>query len=101
QRAALPGVPNASTQSLGAFSLAPPLIFAGGPFSGRAGGDASFASFLPLSRHEELAWRTRIEGSRALAEREFIGPVRGWQDIYREGIVELGDHFTAVDPGEQ
>src|SRR6185436_7359898 len=48
---------------LGAFTFDPPLIFAGGPFSGRAGGEASFGRFLPLSRHEELAWRTRIEGS--------------------------------------
>jgi len=95
------GVADYVDRLLGAFTFDPPLIFAGGPFSGRAGGDASFAGFLPLSRHEELAWRTRIEGSRGLAEREFNGPVRGWQDIYREGIVELGDDFTAVDPGEQ
>jgi hypothetical protein len=86
---------------LGAFTFDPPLIFAGGPFSGRAGGDASFAAFLPLSRHEELAWRTRIEGSRGLAEREFNGPVRGWQDIYRDGIAALGHDFNDVDRGEQ
>ena len=41
--------------------------------------------FLPLSRVEELAWRTRIEGSRGIAEREWNGPVRGWQEIYRDG----------------
>ncbi len=28
---------------------------------------------------EELAWRTRIEGSQGIAEREFNGPVAGWQ----------------------
>ncbi len=95
------GVADYVDRLLGAFTFDPPLIFAGGPFSGRAGGDASFAAFLPLSRHEELAWRTRIEGSRGLAEREFNGPVRGWQDIYREGIANLGDDFTDVDPGEQ
>jgi hypothetical protein len=50
---------------LGAFAVDPPRIWAGGPFSGRHGGDASFAEFLRLSRLEELAWRTRIEGSRA------------------------------------
>jgi hypothetical protein len=54
---------------LGAFTFEPPLIFAGGPFSGRAGGEGSFDRFLPLSRHEELAWRTRIEGSQGLPER--------------------------------
>jgi gluconate 2-dehydrogenase gamma chain len=37
---------------LGAFVVDPPRIFAGGPYSGRAGGDASFADFLPLSRLE-------------------------------------------------
>ena len=82
---------------LGAFTFDPPLIFAGGPFSGRAGGDASFGEFLPLSRHQELAWRTRIEGSLGIPEREFNGPVRGWQQVYREGLVTLGDDFCDVD----
>ena len=86
---------------LGAFASDPPLIHAGGPFSGRAGGQASFDRFLPLSRHEELAWRTRIEGSRGRPEREFNGPTRGWQDVYREGIAALGDDFLDVDGDEQ
>lgn len=86
---------------LGAFTFDPPMIFAGGPFSGRHGGDASFSSFMPLSRHEELAWRTRIEGSLGLAEREFNGPVRGWQEIYREGIAALGADFCHCDAKEQ
>ena len=86
---------------LGAFTFEPPLIFAGGPFSGRAGGEGSFDRFLPLSRHEELAWRTRIEGSQGRPEREFNGPIRGWQDIYREGIVTLGGDFLEVAGEEQ
>jgi hypothetical protein len=86
---------------LGAFSVDPPLIFAGGPFSGRFGGEASFARFMPLSRHEELAWRTRIEGSRGIPEREINGPTLGWQDIYRDGIAALGPDFCAVDADEQ
>jgi gluconate 2-dehydrogenase subunit 3-like protein len=86
---------------LAAFSFDPPLVFAGGPFSGRFGGEASFARFLPLSPREELAWRTRIEGSQGRPEREFNGPVRGWQQIYREGIAGLGADFTAVDSDEQ
>jgi Gluconate 2-dehydrogenase subunit 3 len=85
---------------LGAFTVDPPRIYAGGPFSGRFGGDASFARFFPLSPNEALAWRTRIEGSRGHAEREFNGPVRGWQEIYREGIEALGD-FCEVDRDEQ
>jgi hypothetical protein len=76
---------------LGAFTTDPPSIWAGGPYSGRHGGDAGFDAFLPLSRLEELAWRTRIEGSRGMPEREWNGPVRGWQEIYREGIAALGD----------
>ena len=86
---------------LGAFTFDPPLIFAGGPFSGRAGGEASFAKFLPLSRHEELAWRTRIEGSAGIAAREINGPTRGWQTIYREGIEKLGADFLDIDDAEQ
>jgi hypothetical protein len=95
------GVADYVDRLLGAFTFDPPLIFAGGPFSGRSGGAASFADFLPLSRHEELAWRTRIEGSRGIVEREFNGPVRGWQQIYREGIAVLGADFTEVDSAEQ
>jgi hypothetical protein len=95
------GVADYVDRLLGAFTFDPPLIFAGGPFSGRAGGAASFAAFLSLSRHEELAWRTRIEGSRGMAEREFNGPVRGWQEIYRDGIAALGADFTEVDTAEQ
>ena len=86
---------------LGAFTFDPPLIFAGGPYSGRAGGEASFAQFLALSHNEELAWRTRIEGSRCLPEREFNGPTRGWQDVYRAGIAALGDDFLEADGDEQ
>jgi hypothetical protein len=84
---------------LGAFTVDPPLIYAGGPFSGRAGGEASFANFLPLSRNEELAWRTRIEGSCGLPEREFNGPVRGYQEVYRDGIAALGADFLDLDKG--
>ena len=95
------GVADYVDRLLGAFTFDPPLIFAGGPFSGRAGGVASFGNFLPLSRHEELAWRTRIEGSLGRPEREFNGPVRGWQEIYRDGFEALGADFTEVDGAEQ
>ena len=86
---------------LGAFAVTPPRIWAGGPFSGRAGGEAGFGRFLELSRVEELAWRTRIEGSRGIADREWNGPVRGWQEVYREGIAALGDAFLDLDAAEQ
>ena len=80
---------------LGAFNFDPPRIWAGGPYSGRYGGEPGFGRFLPLSRLEELAWRTRIEGSCGMPEREWNGPVRGWQEIYREGIAALGDDLDA------
>lgn len=86
---------------LGAFEVDPPRIWAGGPFSSRHGGEASFDRFLPLGRMEELAWRTRIEGSRGVAEREFNGPVTGWQQEYREGVAALGADFCDLGPEEQ
>jgi hypothetical protein len=86
---------------LGAFTDDPPRIWAGGPFSGRAGGEASFERFHDLSDLEALAWRTRIEGSQGRPEREFNGPVRGWQEEYRDGLAALGPDFATVDGDEQ
>lgn len=75
---------------LGAFELDPPLIHAGGPFSGRAGGHRDdFADFVTLDAVAELGWRIRLEGSRGLREREFAGPVTGLQEIYRAGLARL------------
>ncbi len=42
-----------------------------------------------------------MEGSRGLPEREFNGPHRGWQEIYRDGIAALGADFCSVEPAEQ
>jgi hypothetical protein len=95
------GVVDYIDELLGAFEVDPPRIWAGGPFSGRHGGDASFSAFLPLSSMEELGWRIRIEGSRGLAEREFNGPVTGWQQEYRDGIAALGPDFASVPAAEQ
>lgn len=81
---------------LGAFTFDPPRIWAGGPFSGRGGGAGHFEDFLALSPVEELAWRTRIEGSRGIPEREFNGPVTGWQEDYRAGLAALGPDFATV-----
>src|SRR6187455_2334210 len=82
---------------LGAFLVDPPRIWAGGPFSGRHGGEAGFEQFLELGAVEELAWRTRIEGSQGRTEREFNGPVVGLQERYVTGIAALGADFTEVD----
>ena len=86
---------------LGAFAVDPPRIWAGGAFSGRHGGDAGFKDFHRLSRLDELAWRTRIEGSLGMPEREWNGPVIGLQERYREGLADLGADFLELDGEEQ
>ncbi|HEX4871844.1 MAG TPA: gluconate 2-dehydrogenase subunit 3 family protein [Nevskiaceae bacterium] len=75
---------------LGAFSVEPPFLFAGAPFSDRAGAARNdFARFLTPDPYEQLGWRLRIEGSQGRPEREFNGPVTGLQTIYREGLERL------------
>src|SRR5271163_4656831 len=86
---------------LGAFTFDPPRIWAGGPTSGRKGGEAGFVNFHPLSTLDELAWRMRIEGSCGLPEREFNGPVIGLQQIYRQGLAALGDDFVGLGTDQQ
>lgn len=86
---------------LGAFAFDPPRIWAGGPFSGRCGGEAGFASFHRLGALDELAWRTRIEGSLGMPEREWNGPVVGLQERYRAGIARLGSDFVRLEPDAQ
>jgi hypothetical protein len=99
--AAAAGVPDYIDRFLGAFTFDPPRIFAGGPFSGRWGGAASFDEWLPLGRMEELAWRTRIEGSDGHAEREFNGEVIGLQQTYRDGMAALGADFADLEGADQ
>jgi hypothetical protein len=86
---------------LGAFLVDPPRIWAGGPFSGRFGGKPSFAAFHRLTAQDELAWRTRIEGSKGVPERERLGPVVGLQVRYTEGLAALGEDFPALDADKQ
>jgi hypothetical protein len=95
------GVPDYIDMLLGAFAVDPPRIWACGPTSGRRGGSAAFTRFHRLSPLDELAWRTRIEGSAGLPEREFNGPVIGWQERYRLGLAALGEDFAGVPPEEQ
>ncbi len=95
------GVPDYIDRLLGAFTFDPPRIWAGGPTSGRFGGEAAFSTFHRLNALDELAWRMRIEGSAGLPEREFNGPVEGLQQRYREGLAELGADFTGVDGEER
>ncbi len=88
-------------QLLGAFAYDPPRVWAGGPFSGRNGGDAGFDRWMPLGPAEQLAWRIRLEGTQGLAEREFAGPVVGWQELYRNGLDELGPDFADAPADER
>jgi Gluconate 2-dehydrogenase subunit 3 len=75
---------------LGAFTVSPPRIYAGGPFSDRGGAeDNDFAEFLPLDRYETQAWRVRIEGSRGRKRFERNGKVQGYQRTYRLGLAAL------------
>ena len=75
------GVPQYIDLLLGAFLIKPLRIHAGGPFSMRGftsngkGMHNSFLDFLPLDAIEERSWRTRIEGSKGLPEREWNGAV--------------------------
>ncbi|MEQ1438530.1 gluconate 2-dehydrogenase subunit 3 family protein [Fontimonas sp. SYSU GA230001] len=90
------GCAHGINQLLSAFAYDPPRIFAGGPFSDRGGAAHNdFADFVPLDRYEELAWRLKIEGSQGLPEREFNGPRKGWQQIYREGLAQLDARAAA------
>jgi hypothetical protein len=56
---------------------------------------------MPLDPLDELAWRTRIEGSQGRAEREWNGAVTGLQERYEEGIAALGADFAGLDPEDQ
>lgn len=50
---------------------------------------------------DELAWRTRIEGSLGIPERERLGQVTGLQERYQEGLVALGEDFLGLSAEEQ
>lgn len=76
-------------QLLAAFDVDPPRIFAGGPYSGRHGGPDHFQDLTPLTRVEELRWRTFIQGSQGLPEREWNGPVVGLIERYEGWLDEL------------
>jgi Gluconate 2-dehydrogenase subunit 3 len=95
------GVPDYVDGLLAAFHFDPPRIWARGPTSGRHGGEACFGEFHELNAIDELAWRTRIEGSGGVPEREFNGPVVGLQERYRSGLAHLGPDFSDISPEEQ
>ncbi len=90
-------------QLLGAFDVDPPRIYAGGPYSGRHGGVDGFSQFQRLTRVEEISWRTYLEGSKGLPEREFNGPVKGlddrlgvWLDALDANARKSGSAYSAL-----
>jgi hypothetical protein len=91
------GCADAIDALLGAFSARPPKIYAGGPFSDRNGSKVNhFDDFLTLDPYERKAWELQIRGSRGRRKLEFNGPIKGWQQTYREGLVALD---AAADGG--
>lgn len=61
---------------LGAFTTDPPTIYAGGPFSGRHGGDPGtndFARFVPLSPTQDRYWRATVTDLQATYTRGIAG----------------------------
>jgi len=95
------GVADYLDRFLGAFTFDSPRIWAGGPFSGRHGGEPSFDQWLTLRAIDELAWRIRLEGSNGDPAREINGPVVGLQERYRDGLEALGPDFADVPVDEQ
>jgi hypothetical protein len=76
---------------LGAFTVDPPGIHAGGPWSDRAGGEANhMRTFVALSPVQETLWRKRIADL---------------QETYRMGIkaldAEAGGDFASASPIQQ
>jgi hypothetical protein len=104
---------------LRAFDFDPPLIHAGGPFSGRqpfanpTGGGAStnfppndFANFVPLSRVADRAWRLRLFGSANVPgggpNDGLLGPVVGLRDTIKNGLAAAmaasSEPLESLDP---
>ena len=76
---------------LGAFRFDPPRIWAGGPSSGRFGGRGRVRRVPPLTALDELAWRTRIEGS--LGHRPSASSTARWsgsRSATATGLAALG-----------
>ena len=98
---------------LTAFDHPVPLIFAGGPFSGRNpypdnsdGTPArkrprnSFKQFVPLTRLQEIRWRAELFGSDAVPGAGFndavLGPLVGLRDAYRMGLARVNEVANMV-----
>lgn len=75
---------------LAAFDPAVPAIFAGGPNSGRQGGDDDFKTFIPLNRVRTIAWQMRVTA---------------WRDQYKQALAmiaaQANGKFASLSPADQ
>ena len=98
---------------LTAFDHRTPLIYAGGPFSGRNPfpdndtGTPShvrprdgFRHFVALTREQELRWRAELFGSDHVPGADFndalLGPLPGLRDVYRDALAHVDAVATMV-----
>jgi Gluconate 2-dehydrogenase subunit 3 len=85
---------------LGALGDSPPRVFAGGPFSNRAGwAQDDMARFLRLSPPQEAAWRRRLAGLRSQYAAGIAELDRLAGGDFTKAAPETMDRILAKDPG--
>ncbi|MGA8681912.1 MAG: gluconate 2-dehydrogenase subunit 3 family protein [Acidimicrobiales bacterium] len=85
---------------LGALTLSPQAIFAGGPFSNRAGSSTDdMAHFIGLGPAEATAWKARTAAWRAAYERGIAALDKGVGGDFTTATKERRDAVLAKDPG--
>ena len=88
------------TTLMGALLVSPPTVFAGGPFSGRAGGGGDdMADFLPLDPDRSATWRTRLAGLKLAYDQGLLALDRAAGARGFLGLDAAGrDRVLATDP---
>jgi hypothetical protein len=85
---------------LGALGLSPQAVFAGGPFSNRAGNPTDdMAQFIGLGPAEATAWKSRIAGWRAAYEAGIDALDNGAGGDFAKASNEARDAALVKDPG--
>jgi hypothetical protein len=87
------------TTLMGALLATPPKVFAGGPFSGRAGGKDSMNTFLPLDPDRTDTWKSRLANvklayDQGLAALDKAAGTKGFLGLDAAGR----DRVLAADP---
>src|SRR2546423_11061586 len=84
------GAADAIDLLLGAFAVDPPMIHAGGPYSGRhGGGHHGFSDFVGVRRPPGGRWRGPPHGARRGEKTEVAGPVPGRPQLHHHGVAAL------------